>query len=288
MIDALLAKAAPAARSATRIDAARAADFSERPRRACGRVAMTCMHPWPRSGLRHGVNLTVVGDLLVLGREGLARAGQEGGPAGPYAGLIDYHGGDRAWWSMAAASYTVKAGAGLLRVAHRTGRLAPDLRRFYTRAFREGVDWAACRVGCRWPAPPAPRRSPRAAPDRRSGPDAGHVGYTRGDALHLLGARQTLPVRAPWPAPPARWSRAARAALEVLGKSRLIRLGLRLSDEVLGAGRFAWCSSSPLAAWSRARAAPVAAYGVTAPQAELPHAVVTCHQGLSGIQYVKR
>jgi len=235
VIDALLAEnVALPPDLQTRIDAARAQDFSFA---AKARACWACSYDLSRCTLGPdlacgiGMNLTVAGDLLVLGREGLA-AGQGAevdrldltlalvGVAA--TGAVVFTGG---------TSYTVKAGAGLLRVAHRMGRLAPDLRRVYIRAFREGVDWAALSRGA-----PLGRatRTDALTPAIRLTKEIGAMRASAGTraTLHLMGAAQTVPdARAM-----ARTARAlgprSTAALEVLGKSRVLRLGLRLSDEV--------------------------------------------------------
>ncbi|SUZ32104.1 hypothetical protein ROE7235_01857 [Roseibaca ekhonensis] len=236
VIDALLAESAVLPPDLqTRVDAARDEDFSLWSyTTACSRCAydlsQCTLGPDLACGL--GINLTFAGDLLVLGREGLA-LGQGADVDGldvtlAFIGL----GATALVVATGGTSYTVKAGAGLMRVAHRMGRLAPDLRRVYTRAFRNGVDWGALAKG----APLArATRAEALGPALRLTDDLGVMrarAGTRG-TLHLLGAADTLPEARAL----ARTARAigprSTAALEVLGKSRLIRLGLRLSDEVL-------------------------------------------------------
>ncbi|MCC1481725.1 hypothetical protein [Roseibaca sp. Y0-43] len=236
VIDALLAESTglPPDLQA-RMDAARAQDFSLAARaRACGICAYDLsrctLGPDLACGL--GVNLTVAGDLLVLGREGLwASQGAEVDGLDVTLAFIGI-GATGLVVATGGTSYTVKAGAGLVRVAHRMGRLAPDLRRVFTRAFREGVDWAALARG----APVArATRSEALAPALRLSDDLGVLLERTGPAatLHLLGAVETVPEARSL----ARSARAlgprSTAALETLGKSRLIRLGLRLSDEVI-------------------------------------------------------
>lgn len=236
VIDALLAESAvlpPDLQS--RVDAARAEDFSLWSyTTSCSRCAydLSQCTLGPDLGCGIAVNLTFAGDLLVLGREGLA-LGQGADVDGLDVTLAVIGLGATALVvATGGTSYTVKAGAGLMRVAHRMGRLAPDLRRVYARAFRNGVDWGALAKG----APLArATRAEALGPALRLTDDLGVMrarAGTRG-TLHLLGAADTLPEARAL----ARTARAigprSTAALEMLGKSRLIRLGLRLSDEVL-------------------------------------------------------
>lgn len=236
VIDALLAEGTalpPDLQS--RVDMARAQDFSLAARaRACGVCAYDLsrctLGPDLACGL--GVNLTIAGDLLVLGREGLlASQGAEVDGLDVTLAFIGI-GATGLVVATGGTSYTLKAGAGLVRVAHRMGRLAPDLRRVYTRAFREGVDWSSLARGV-----PVARatRAEALTPALRLSDDLGVMLERTGSAgtLHMLGAVETLPEARSL----ARSARAlgprSTAALETLGKSRMIRLGLRLSDEVV-------------------------------------------------------
>lgn len=236
VIDALLAEnTALSPQVQARIDAARAQDFSLAARaRACGLCAYDLSRCTLGPDLACGlsVNLTVAGDLLVLGREGLSLS--QGAEVDGLDVTLAFIGIGATGLVVATGgtSYTVKAGAGLVRVAHRMGRLAPDLRRVYIRAFREGVDWAALARG----APIArATRAEALSPALRLTDDLGVMMERTGGAgtLHLLGAVDTLPEARSF----ARSARAlgprSTAALETLGKSRMIRLGLRLSDDVI-------------------------------------------------------
>lgn len=235
VIDALLAENAPLPPELqTRITTARAQDFSVA---AKARACWACSYDLSRCTLGPdlacgiGVNLTFAGDLLVLGREGLAAAqGTELDRLDMALALVGVV-ATGAVVATGGTSYTVKAGAGLLRVAHRMGRLAPDLRRVYTRAFREGVDWAALLRGV-----PLARatRAEALTPAIRLTDEFGAMRASAGTrgTLHLMGAAQTVPEARAM----ARTARAlgprSTTALEVLGKSRVLRLGLRLSGEV--------------------------------------------------------
>ena len=235
-IDALLAEGVALPEDLqTRIAAARARDFGVRAKAlACGRCAydLSQCTLGPDLGCGIGVNLTVAGDLLVLGREAAALGQGAGVDRLDTTLAVIGIGATALVVASGGTSYTVKAGAGLVRVAHRMGRLAPDLRGVYARAFRDGVDWAALARG----APPArAARADALAPALRLTDDLGAMrrqAGTRG-TLHLLGAVETVPEARAM----ARTARAlgprSTVALEVLGKSRLVRLGLRLSDAVL-------------------------------------------------------
>jgi len=180
------------------------------------------------------VNLTVLGDLVALTRESgnyLAGAEVDQIDVGiafvglAATGLVVVTGG---------TSLAVKGGSALLRVAHRTGRLAPELLAVFRRAFTFGIDWA------RLPAVRGSDDLIRVArpavlrPAVAVAQDLGRLNARLGtrQALHLMGAIDT-------PAEAAAISRAANAlgprtvgAFEMLGKSRFLRLGVRLADEV--------------------------------------------------------
>ena len=183
------------------------------------------------------VNLTVVGDLVALTREGgnfLAGEAVDQVDVGiafvgiAATGLVIISGG---------SSLAIKGGSALLRVAHRTGRLAPEVLAVFRRAFVFGIDWARL---------PAVRSADDLAllarpavirPAVAVAQDLGRLNARLGmrQALHLMGAAET-------PADVARLTRAAEAlgprtvgAAEVLGRSRFMRLGMRLADEVWAA-----------------------------------------------------
>lgn len=189
------------------------------------------------------VNLTVLGDLVALTREGghyIAGSEVDQVDVGiafvglAATGLVVLTGG---------TSLAVKGGAALLRVAHRTGRLAPEILGVFRRAFAFGIDWA------RLPAVRSADDLVRVArpavlrPAVAVAQDLGRLNASLGSrqALHLMGAIDT-------PAEAAALGRAAEAlgprtlgTFEMLGKSRFLRLGVRLADEVWAviAGLFA-------------------------------------------------
>lgn len=176
-------------------------------------------------GLACGVamNLTVLGDLVALGREGgryLAGEAVDSVDVGiafvglAATGLVVASGG---------TSLVVKGGAAVLRIAHRTGRLAPEVVAVFRGALG-GIDWARLRVA----QPELVRPAVVLAQDMGRLQEA--VGMRQ--ALHLVGRLDT-------PAEIARAGRAAEAlgprtlgAFEVLGTSRVLRLGVRMADEV--------------------------------------------------------
>ncbi len=181
------------------------------------------------------VNLTVLGDLVALGREGghyLAGEAVDQVDVGiafvglAATGLVVVTGG---------TSMAVKGGAALLRVAHRTGRLAPEIVAVFRRAMVFGVDWARL-PGVRSADDLAALARPAMLrPAVAVAQDLGALG-TR------LGPRQTLRLMAQidTPAEAAQVARAAErlgprtvGAFEMLGKSRFLRLGLRMGDEVV-------------------------------------------------------
>jgi hypothetical protein len=130
-------------------------------------------------------------------------------------------------------SATVKAGAATARTLWRSGRLAPALAAPLQRAAREGVDWAGL-ARVRSADDVAALLRPQALrPALFLAQDAGRL-------QAALGARAglRLALRADPPAELRGLANAAEAlgprtpgALEMLGKSRLLRATLRLSDE---------------------------------------------------------
>ena len=178
-----------------------------------------------------GVNLTFVGDILSLGRESAAYL--RGLPVDQVDVVLSVVGLGATALVVATGgtSYTLKAGAGFLKIAHRTGRLAPDVTRVFTRAFREGVDWARLARGGKV-ADAA--RMDALRPALALADDLGAMQARLGTAaaLHVLRQADTASdMRALTRASRALGPRSV-AALEVLGKSRVLRLGLRWSDTV--------------------------------------------------------
>ena len=189
------------------------------------------------------VNLTVIGDLVALIREGGHYVANEEvdqidlgiafvGIAA--TGLVVFSGG---------TSYSVKIGSGLLRVAHRMGRLAPEILTLFRRAVTLGVDWGGLRAVRSADELAALARPAVIRPAVAVAQDLGRLNTRLGtrQALHLMGAIDT-------PSDAARIARASDAlgprtvgAFEMLGKSRFLRAGLRFSDEVVAviAGIFA-------------------------------------------------
>lgn len=180
-----------------------------------------------------GVQITAVGDLMSLRREA----------ANHFAGR-DVDGVDVALSviglgaaGLAVASggpgIGVKTGAAFLKTAHAMGRLSPELVGVFRRAAREGIDWAGLRqvrslddLG-RLQNPEVLRPAIDAAGSfgrlvERVGPHqalflAGRIDSVA-EAQQVARASEVLGARTP-------------GALELLGKSRFLRVGLRWSDE---------------------------------------------------------
>jgi hypothetical protein len=218
----------------TALSTARAADHSF----AAGSVnCAACAYDLRACGLGPelvcgvGVNLTVAGDVLSLARESTAYV--RGLPVDQVDVVLSFVGiGATALVvGTGGTSYTLKAGAGFLKVAHRTGRLAPDVTRVFTRAFSEGVEWARLARGGKV-ADAARMDALRPALALADDLGAMQVRLGTGAALHVLRQADTASdVRAMTRATRALGPRSV-AALEVLGKSRILRLGLRWADEV--------------------------------------------------------
>lgn len=178
-----------------------------------------------------GVNLTVAGDVLSLARETAAYL--RGIPVDQVDVVLSFVGIGATALVVATGgtSYTLKAGAGFVKIAHRTGRLAPDVTRVFTRAFTDGVDWARLVRGGKV-ADAARMDALRPALSLAEDLGAMQARLGTGAALHVLRQADTAAdVRALTRATSALGPRSV-AALEVLGKSRVLRLGLRLADEV--------------------------------------------------------
>jgi len=216
------------------LDAARAQDFSLGAKSArCLRCATDLRACGMGSELACGigVNLTVAGDVISLGREGSAYL--RGLPVDQVDVVLSFVGlGATALFvASGGTSLTVKTGAAFLKVAHRTGRLAPDVARVFTRAFREGVDWARLARGGKV-ADAARMDALRPALSLAKDLGAMQARLGTGAALHVLRQADTASdVRALTRATRALGPRSV-AAIEVLGKSRVLRLGLRWADTV--------------------------------------------------------
>jgi len=178
-----------------------------------------------------GVNLTVAGDVLSLARETAAYL--RGLPVDQVDVVLSFVGIGATALVVATGgtSYTLKAGTGFVKIAHRTGRLAPDVTRVFTRAFSDGVDWARLARGGKV-ADAARMDALRPALSLAEDLGAMQARLGTGAALHVLRQADTATdVRALTRATRALGPRSV-AALEVLGKSRVLRLGLRWADEV--------------------------------------------------------
>lgn len=220
-------------------DAARAQDFGALARsRACAACVYDLRQCTMGADLGCGlaVNLTVAGDLLSLSREGGAY--MRGDPVDQVDVTLSFIGIGATGLVIATggSSYLVKAGTGVLKVAHRMGRLTPGLRGIYARGFREGVDWARL---------PAIRNADDLASITRTEAlrPALQVSEHLGAVNRQIGARGTLHMVAhiDTVTDAQRMARASTAlgprsvgAFELLGKARFLRVGVRLADYIWG------------------------------------------------------
>lgn len=204
-----------------------------------------------------GINLTPLGDVAALARAGLDHAlGREVDEVDVILSavglaavvLIPATGG---------TSATVKAGAGMVRTVWRMGRLAPALADVLRGAARQGLDWARLPAARSAGDVAAALRPAALAPAMDLARDAARMRAAGGigPAVRLLSAATT-------PAEARRLANAAEAlgprsvgALEVLGRARLLRLTLRLADEVW------WAVAGIFAALSALAGAAGAALG---------------------------
>lgn len=180
------------------------------------------------------VQFSALGDLISLGRE-----------ASNYAAGRDVDGVDLtlSFIGLGAAGLVVatrrsaagvKLGAALLKTAHAMGRLHPDLVQVFRRAAREGVDWAG--------VPQARSLDDLARLERGEALRPALEASERfGDLLTHLGPYRTLSLAAHIDSVDdarqfARMSEVLKdrtlGALDLLGKSRFLRVGLRWADEV--------------------------------------------------------
>lgn len=183
------------------------------------------------------VNLTVAGDILSLSRE--SGAYLRGAPVDQLDVTLSFIGiGATGLAAMTGgSSYTLKLGAGLMKTAHRMGRLSPGFGRVYARAAREGIDWARVPAVRNGDDLARLARAPALRPALELTEALGTVQARTGmrGALHLVGYVDDV-------SDARRMAQATRAlgprsvgAFELLGKSRFLRTGLRLSQIVLEA-----------------------------------------------------
>jgi hypothetical protein len=179
------------------------------------------------------VTLTPVGDLMGVARAGVASAtGTEIDRLDLTLSVIGL-GATAVVLATGGTSYTLKAGASLLRLARRMSLISPRLLGLVTDAARGGIRWDAV---LRMDSLTDPARlidaqavAPLAAVLSDLGRIDGSLGATR--TLHILR-------HIDGPEDARRLAVASEAvgprlvgALEVLGKSRVVRLAVRLSDE---------------------------------------------------------
>ncbi len=179
------------------------------------------------------VQITAMGDLLSLRRE-----------AANYLAGRDVDGVDVALSAvgLGAAGMVVatrgpgvgvKTVAAVLKMAHAMGRLQPELIDVFRRAAREGIDWTGLRrvraaddlARLQNPEVLRPARDAAESFGRLIGTVGPHQALSLAgrvesvdEARQIARASEVLGARTP-------------GALELLGKSRFLRVGLRLSDE---------------------------------------------------------
>lgn len=179
------------------------------------------------------VALTPIGDVIGLGRAGVAAvSGDEVDQLDLALSAIGL-GATVAVVATGGTSYTLKAGASILKLARKMSLLPPRLLGLITDAARRGIRWdALARLDS--VTDPARLIVPEVvAPVAAVAADLGRMGETLGttralhllryvdgpdDARHIANAAETLGPR-------------TLGTLEVLGKSRFMRAALRWSDE---------------------------------------------------------
>ncbi len=178
------------------------------------------------------VNLTVFGDVLSLSRESAAFA--RGEAVDQLDVTLSFIGIGATGLAVATggASYSLKLGAGMMKTAHRMGRITPQMQRIYRNAARNGVDWAQLRAARNMDDLMRARRMEALRPALDATEAFGTIGAQTGlrGGLHLVAYIDDV-------AQAQQMARATRVlgprsvgALEMLGKSRFLRTGLRLSQ----------------------------------------------------------
>lgn len=183
------------------------------------------------------IALTPIGDVIGIGKAGMAAA------TGAEIDKMDFAlsaiglGATVAVVATGGSSYTLKAGASLLRLARKMRLLPPRLLDLITDAARRGIRWDEA---ASWDSVTDPARLAErlivpevVAPLAAIATDLGRMSDTLGstrtlhilrfidgpdDARHLADAAETLGPR-------------TLGTLEILGKSRFMRAALRFSDE---------------------------------------------------------
>lgn len=178
---------------------------------------------------------TPVGDIFELTRAGTTYA--TGGEVDTFGATLAAVGlGATALVLVSGGSTaTIKAGAGTLRLAHRTGSLPPRIIETIMDAARRGVDWSSLSRVRHVDDLGSVLRADALAPAVGIASDLGRMQ----DSIGVSGSLRLLS-KADDAADLTRLSRLTEALgprtqgmLEVVGKSRLARMMLRLSDEAL-------------------------------------------------------
>ena len=180
------------------------------------------------------VNLTVFGDVLSLSRESAAFA--RGDAVDQLDVTLSFIGIGATGLAVATggASLSLRAGASVMKTAHRMGRITPGVQRIYRNAARDGVDWRQLRAARSSDDLIRARRMEALRPALDVTEALGTISRQTGvrGTLHLVGYIESA-------AQAQRVARATRVlgprsvgALEVLGTSRFLRTGLRLAQPV--------------------------------------------------------
>jgi hypothetical protein len=182
------------------------------------------------------VAFTPIGDVAGIARAGLARA--TGGDVDEIdlALSVVGLGATAVILASGGTSATVKLGASIARMARRMGLVSPRLTALALDSVRRGVDWAALPAIRSLDDVRAALRMDAFAPLTSIAADVGRIGN------RLDGAETLHLVRLIDDAPDARRLAALSEALgprtvataEVLGKSRFLRIAVRLSDVAIG------------------------------------------------------
>lgn len=183
---------------------------------------------------RAPIELSPVGDLAGITRGGLDYiAGRDVDEVDVILSVIGLTAVTLALWS-GGSSLTIKAGAGLGKMAKSMNRLPDAMTRPLVRVFREGVDWSGIGQVRKLDDLVGLLRPSVMRPAAVIVGDAGRMVRNTStlEALHLMKYLDD-------PADLSRMARASNAlgprmvgTVELLGKSRVMRLTMRMADEV--------------------------------------------------------
>jgi hypothetical protein len=138
------------------------------------------------------------------------------------------------------SSVTIKAGAGVTKLARRVGAVTPGMERYLTRTAKNAVDWDAMAKTSIRTFPDDLRKAARPKalkPLSEMVDDIGKINAVQGLAgtVHVLKYAENADDVRRLTKLSAHAGPELRGALEVAGKSRVLRSGLKWTDEVWGA-----------------------------------------------------